>query len=196
MDMRTALNAALGGFVGKLVATLFIAVCIALGVGPDVWATTLLGGVVTPLFAQLLFILLAVLTALALGASFRKPEKARALTKAQLLKMQAALSGMKTGVMITRDNDAVDADHIYRQFVALFQELGWAVHGGVALGFNDPPKCGLLLVRRPNVKVETLDAVRTAIETAGLNYVERETSESPDIAMPQIAFSAVPLSLA
>jgi|GEM_PF-5996351 len=41
--MGTFLKAGAGSFVGRLVASTFLAVCVVLGVGPDKWAATLVG---------------------------------------------------------------------------------------------------------------------------------------------------------
>lgn len=49
-------------FAGKMVATIFLAVCIAYGFGPDTWIAFLLGPTVAPWIARLAFILLAVIS--------------------------------------------------------------------------------------------------------------------------------------
>jgi hypothetical protein len=62
-----------GGFFGKLAETLFIAVCLALGFGPDEWAKFIMTGLpigVTPVLAQAVFLTLAALTFGALTWSF------------------------------------------------------------------------------------------------------------------------------
>jgi hypothetical protein len=54
-----------GVFFGKLAATLFIAICLALGFGPDEWAKFIVTGLpiwVTPGLAQAVFLILAALT--------------------------------------------------------------------------------------------------------------------------------------
>jgi len=55
-----------GGFFGKLLAALLIAVCVVLGFGPDTWAKFMIGEWATPLIARIGFVLLAIVTAFAI----------------------------------------------------------------------------------------------------------------------------------
>jgi hypothetical protein len=61
---RIFLTAFAGGFAGKILAALFVAVCLVLGVGPDKWASYLVAGVgdwATP-GARIAFITLGMIT--------------------------------------------------------------------------------------------------------------------------------------
>jgi len=60
-----------GAFLGKIVAALFVAVCVALGFGPDKWAAMMLGAE-PGLLARALFLLLAALTLVTLLLPYRK----------------------------------------------------------------------------------------------------------------------------
>ena len=56
-------------FAGKVVAAIFVAVCVILGFGPEQWVTFLIDGLplwMTPALARVMFILLAVLTVILL----------------------------------------------------------------------------------------------------------------------------------
>jgi hypothetical protein len=58
-----------GGFIGKLAAATFIAICLALGIGPDKWAKFIVTGLppwVTPEHARMGFLILAALTFIAI----------------------------------------------------------------------------------------------------------------------------------
>ena len=56
--MGTFQRAFIGAWAGKIAAALFIAVCAALGFGPEKWATYVLSGLVEPLAARIGFIAL------------------------------------------------------------------------------------------------------------------------------------------
>jgi len=196
-SLRPFLTAFIGSFAGKLLATLFIAVCVALGAGPDTWAQWLLGAAVNVETARLLFILLAVVTAVALGFSLRRQATSAVwrIDRNALSKMRAVLTEMSSGVFISRDNDAVEADPIYRQFEALFSEMHWAVHGGVVFGVKNPSRTGVTLFKYPNMDGPTLTTVRKALIASGVKFEERDSNDGGDLGMPQIAFSTRPLSL-
>jgi hypothetical protein len=59
--MRPFLQSAAGAFVGKILAAIFIAVCVAVGFGPDAWATFLLGDLssLARIISRIGFLLLA-----------------------------------------------------------------------------------------------------------------------------------------
>jgi hypothetical protein len=59
--MRTFFTAFAGGFIGKIAATLFVAVCLVLGFGPDKWAAYLVSWI-SPELAQLAFLALGFIT--------------------------------------------------------------------------------------------------------------------------------------
>jgi hypothetical protein len=64
-----------GGFFGKLAGALFIAICLALGFGPDKWAKFIVTGFptwVTPGLAQAAFVTLAMITFIAVFLPLRK----------------------------------------------------------------------------------------------------------------------------
>jgi hypothetical protein len=61
-------------FLGKILAGIFIAICVALGFGPDEWAKTMITNLpewITPPVAQLVFVLLALITSIFLYISIR-----------------------------------------------------------------------------------------------------------------------------
>jgi hypothetical protein len=63
--VRIFATAFVGGFLGKIAAAIFIAVCIALGIGPDRWAEFIISGLgewATPERARIGFFVLAALT--------------------------------------------------------------------------------------------------------------------------------------
>jgi hypothetical protein len=69
--MGTFIRAAAGGFVGKLLATAFIAACVAMSFGPDRWVTFITDGLpsLTPSNARAIFLAAAVIVALLLFIS-------------------------------------------------------------------------------------------------------------------------------
>ena len=65
---RVFFSALSGAFVGKILAALFIAVCLMFGIGPDNWAEWIISGLgdqITPSIARYAFLTLAALTAFA-----------------------------------------------------------------------------------------------------------------------------------
>ena len=61
-----------GSFFGKIAAVVFVAVCIAIGFGPDEWAKFLLTDFpkfFTPRMAQTLFIILGIFTFIGLASN-------------------------------------------------------------------------------------------------------------------------------
>jgi hypothetical protein len=68
--MRTFLQALAGSFVGKVLASLFIAICAAIGFGPDRWAAFVIGEMPIPLLvARVLFLGLGALAIIYLVVS-------------------------------------------------------------------------------------------------------------------------------
>jgi hypothetical protein len=64
-DQMPAWRIILFAFVGKILASLFVAVCVVLGFGPTQWAEFLISGMpifITPGIARLVFLLFASLT--------------------------------------------------------------------------------------------------------------------------------------
>jgi hypothetical protein len=67
--MGTFIKAAAGGFVGKLLATLFIAACVAVSFGPDRWVSFIIDGApsfLTPSNARAMFLVAAIIITLLL----------------------------------------------------------------------------------------------------------------------------------
>lgn len=62
-DKKTFINASVGGFVGKLLGSVFVAVCAVLGFGPDEWVQFMMGSNVAPWIARGSFLLLAIISA-------------------------------------------------------------------------------------------------------------------------------------
>lgn len=70
--MRIFSQAFAGGFAGKIVASLFVAVCLAVGVGPDKWAAYMMGGETLPWIVRGAFVALGLATAFVLVPAERK----------------------------------------------------------------------------------------------------------------------------
>lgn len=66
-------NAMVGAFVGRLLATIFIAICLALGFGPDSWAKVILG-IDPTLVARGAFVILGAIVAFILWLQWSKRE--------------------------------------------------------------------------------------------------------------------------
>src|ERR1019366_222115 len=78
--MEVFLKAMSGAFLGRLAAAGFIAVCIAMGVGPDKWAAFVVSGLpITPTEARIVFGIIAFLGTGGLLWSFRARSPAIAL---------------------------------------------------------------------------------------------------------------------
>ncbi len=78
--MRTFFNSFAGGFLGKIVGSAFVAICAALGFGPDKWAAYMTSDFITPWMVRAVFILLGLGTLVFLIAPyFLKPRKNTAI---------------------------------------------------------------------------------------------------------------------
>ena len=82
-----------GGFVGKVLGTLVVAICLALGVGPDEWADFIITGLphwVTPVLARTVFLVLAVTVSALLGWTIMRSRRleSEAIKQQRLLEKQ------------------------------------------------------------------------------------------------------------
>lgn len=199
MDWRVAFSAAIGGFVGKLIASLFIAVCVVLGVGPIEWATYLLGGA-APWVARLVFVVLAVLAALALGFSIRasQPTHEWRLSQKQLAAIRAALTGISTGsVTIIRTASVSRIEVVHAQLVGVFRDAGWEVKEWPTIDEHSSP-APIELATAPIMQPHVLEAIRRGLSAADLQFTERDASSdpAPPVLIPRIWLSSVPASVA
>lgn len=91
-------------FAGKIVAAIFIAICIALGFGPKEWAAMILG-VEPTLFARGGFLVLALIAAVVLAWPFVSPRFLKKLPEA----VERAGTHFRAGATVTMAGQAIPA---------------------------------------------------------------------------------------
>ena len=114
--------------------------------------------------------------------------KQRAAAMLEVLK-----AGPVGGIAISLEIAAWDALNLFEQLNGIFVEARWPVtaYRGV-FGLDDPPDCGVLLIRHRDTNEEVLAVVRRALDAAQLDYEERDFSNQAALtpAVPQISLSS------
>jgi hypothetical protein len=119
-------KAFLGALAGKLFATLFIAICLLLGFGPDQWAEFMIEGLptwITPAIAQSVFLILGILT---LARLVIKPTSLK-ITRDEKDKLCLAVVAVRTKVLNhesfeTCKDKLIEKYKYLKEYEAVFEE--------------------------------------------------------------------------
>lgn len=109
------------------------------------------------------------------------------LTKDAAGRMLNVLRNKGLAVRIARDNDALEADTLYRQAVTVFREARWQVEDYISIGVKTKADCGVSLISSTGVDETTIDVVREALKLGGLDFIE--VQEDSEQTTPLVAFS-------
>jgi hypothetical protein len=122
-----------GGFVGKILGALFIAICLALGFGPTEWASFMIAELptwVTPTAARMAFLSLAAITAFAFAwpvVRARWPSQRSTLRKYYTVAEAAAVLGIDEETIyqaaITGQMVLSVVDHVPQNFEEVSEEI-------------------------------------------------------------------------
>jgi hypothetical protein len=113
------------------------------------------------------------------------------IAKERAAAMLEVLRRYKGAIFITQDVSGPDALHLFNQVAGLFEQAGWNLERrqGI-LGIQNPPDCGVTLIRDASLKdSELVQTIRDALNVAHLDVMEREPLPS-GAAVPHLAFSS------
>lgn len=115
------------------------------------------------------------------------------LSKERAAAMLHVLRSTKAGVIVSVHVDAPDALHLFQQVCGLLEQARWAVNElkGI-IGFDNAPDCGVMLIKNPGSSDDVLAMLRSALNAARLDFIERDLSNAPPggLTLPQISFSS------
>ena len=116
----------LSGFLGKVLAALFIAVCVLLGFGPEQWAKWLIGDLISLRLARIGFFFLGALSLILLAANLLRARGD------QSLKSISASTGERTPWEQEWHELRFRRDDFWRYMaIAMMAELGYGEHGPI-----------------------------------------------------------------